>query len=340
MYFLSEEEKRLLLRSLLPRSRATEVHPDLRGWSWHQAPLAPIYEVRLGAYEIAGKYCPTGRDVYLRRVEQRVMTPSVPMIEGSVLHKVVTSIILSAKRIIYNEGPASLAGLATLQAPDLSWTADQPLAPERRAILEEKVGLVWEFEYRRLVARVQEVLAKQPHVGPDSLVALALPVTVEQRLDGAFLGLSSHLSADAFLFSEPMMLDIKFGGKEDFHRLSTTGYALVMESIYEFPINVGCIVYATFAQGRLLVERDFHLIDDELRQWFIEERDEKTRMVEEEIDPGRPQECREGCPSAELCLTLSPRREARLESRQAFGGRLRKSATHAPIWAQARPILP
>jgi len=29
-----------------------------------------------------------------------------------------------------------------------------------------------------------------------------------------------------------------------------------------------------------------HIIDDELRQWFIGERDEKMRLFYEEIDPG------------------------------------------------------
>lgn len=303
MYFLNEEEKRLLLRSLLPRSRGSEIHPDLRGWNWHQPPLSPMYEVKLGVYEIAGKYCPTARDVYLRRVEERSMRPNLPMIEGSVLHRVMTSIILAAKRIIYDQGPVWLESLSCLQTPDLSLIGDQPLSGQGTEALARKVSLLCEFEYHRIVARVQEVLSRQPHVGPDSLVALALPVTVEQRLDGAFLGLSSHLSADAFLFSEPMMLDIKFGRKEDFHRLTTTGYALVMESIYEFPINVGCIAYAVFRDGRLLIERDFHLIDDELRQWFIDERDEKMRMVEEEIDPGVAEDCYEGCPFGDVCAS-------------------------------------
>jgi len=38
-----------------------------------------------------------------------------------------------------------------------------------------------------------------------------------------------------------------------------------------------------------------HIIDDELRQWFIEERDEKMRMIYEEIDPGLG-ECYNYCP--------------------------------------------
>ncbi|MBM4463865.1 MAG: DUF911 domain-containing protein [Chloroflexi bacterium] len=93
------------------------------------------------------------------------------------------------------------------------------LAEEIESELDQKVNRLWEFEQRRILVRVQEILTRQPHIGVDSLAALALPMTVEQRLDGKFLGLSSHLSADAFVFSEPMMVDIKFGKPQKFHRL-------------------------------------------------------------------------------------------------------------------------
>jgi len=139
----------------------------------------------------------------------------------------------------------------------------------------------------------------------DKLRAKVADICLDYGLDriqySAFLGLSSHLSVDAFVFSEPMVVDIKFGQRQHFHHLSTTGYALVMESLYEYPINIGCVVYPSFREGRFAVERDFHLIDDELRQWFIEERDEQMRMIHEEIDPGIASECQETCPFWRHC---------------------------------------
>ncbi len=74
-----------------------------------------------------------------------------------------------------------------------------------------------------------------------------------------------------------------------------------MESLYEYPINAGCIVYPSFAGDHLSIERDFCFIDDELRQWFIEERDERMRMVHEEIDPGLAPQCAEICPLWREC---------------------------------------
>ena len=301
MYSLSEEERRYLLRKLLPEARENEVHSELRGWNWHNPPLAPVYDVRLGIYEIANKYCPTGRDVYLRRVLGIKAPPNLLMVEGQMLHDAMAEIILRAKQVIYAQGVDCLDGLQALQKPPAGLLEKYELPEDKKAEAWRKVEILWAFEHRRILVRIQDILARQPYIGPDSLVSLALPVVVEQKLDGRFLGLSPYLSADAFLFAEPMILDIKFDERRDFHRLSTTGYALVMESLFEFPVNVGCIVYPEFRGDRLIIKRDFHLIDDELRQWFIEERDERGRMVEEEIDPGIAEECYAECPYWREC---------------------------------------
>ncbi|MBM7623691.1 CRISPR-associated protein Cas4 [Sporohalobacter salinus] len=51
----------------------------------------------------------------------------------------------------------------------------------------------------------------------------------------------------------------------------------------------------------MLLKKDFQIIDDELRQWFIEERDEKMRLIAEEIDPGLSDKCYQNCPYWEEC---------------------------------------
>ena len=323
MYFLSDEERRYLIGNLLPRARRSPVHPELRGWNWREPPLLPAYDVRLGVYEIAGKYCRTGRDVYLRRVLGVHADPNRAMREGVILHRALVDVVLRAKAMIYTMGAAnSLLEMQRLlepaACPSEEWVLSAIRAEEGSELsdaevegLRQRVAILQAFEYHRIISRIEDVLARQPRVGPDSLVALALPVTVEQQLDGSLLGLSSHLSVDAVPAFEPMVFDVKFGPREDFHRLSTTAYALVLESIYEQPVDVGCVIYARFvrstsghgkAEGeRLLVERDLHLIDDELRQYFVEERDERMRMVAEEIDPGISDSCYDDCPYTPHC---------------------------------------
>lgn len=304
MYFLTDEEKKRLLKGYLPKSRENGVADELRGWNWHQPPLEPVYDCRLALYEVAGKYCPTGRDLYLKKVEHINAEPNLAMMQGAILHELMVDILVTAKKTIYNLGVPKYKEIcrALNELPvllDDRWKSQ--LTREQLAETLIKAEILRDFEVSRIIARIQEILIKQPYIGEDSLVSLALPVVVEQKLDGIFLGLSSHLSADAFTFSEPMMLDLKFGPHQPFHRLSTTGYAMVMEAIYEFPVNIGCVVYAEFKNDRLVVKKDIHCIDDELRQWFIEERDEKMRMVYEEIDPGVAEVCYETCPYFAEC---------------------------------------
>ncbi|MCK8826427.1 type I-A CRISPR-associated protein Cas4/Csa1 [Natroniella acetigena] len=304
MYFLTEEEKQKLVRGLLPKSRKNQVVEELRGWNWNQPPLEPIYQKSLALYEIAGKYCPTGRDLYLRKVEGVKTKWNQAMIRGVIFHNTLTNLLVTAKKLIYLHGVEGLTRImADLKEPDFealeSW--QKRIDDDFYLQLKEKVELIWEFEYNRLVFRLQDLLAKQPYIGVDSLASLTIPITVEQKLDGSFLGLSQYLSADAFNFSEPMILDLKFGQPRDFHKLTITGYALVMEAIYSFPVSIGAIIYPEFKQGRLAIKKEFQVIDDELRQWFIEERDEKMRMVNEEIDPGVADNCYQSCPYYQEC---------------------------------------
>jgi len=321
VYFASSEEQRWVQRGLLPEARRQPVAEELRGWSWDRPPLKPIYERPLGVFEIAGKYCPTGRDVFLRRVESVQVPPNTGMREGRTLHQAVADVLTQAKRLVYAHGPASVPFLEALSVPptiEQEGGAPPIVDPE---LLSTKARALRAFEARRIVERVEGVLARQPHAQSDALAALALPVSVEVKLDGRFLGLSEHLAADAITFPDLAVLDLKFGPKEPFHRLTTTGYALVLESLFERPVDIGCIVYARFMSGRVVVERDFYLIGDELRQMFVEEREEKARMVAEEIDPGMPAECPRTCPFLRTC---HPPQQGRVEA-------LRSSVSANPV---------
>lgn len=314
MYFMSADEQRWVQRGLLPEARRRPVAEELRGWSWHQPPLKPIYDRPLGVYEVAGKYCPTGRDVFLRRVQDVRTAPNTGMREGRLLHRVVAEVLTEAKRAIYIHGAASVPFLEQLVGPPPPEQEGGFPPTAESAILRAKARALRAFETRRVVERVEDVLARQPFVQPDALAALALPVQVEVKLDGRFFGLSEHLAADAIAVPALAVLDLKFGPKEAFHRLTTTGYALVLESLYKMPVDLGCVVYARFVDGRVVLERDFHLIGDELRQMFIEERDEKARLVAEELDPGLPETCPRTCPYLRVCHAAEPTPAGPIES--------------------------
>ena len=128
MYFLSEEERRLLLRRHLPQTRETPVSDELRGWSWATPPLSPVYGAALGVSEVAGRYCPTARDVYLRHVLHERHAPNAAMAEGALYHAIIAEVILRAKQAIYRDGSGCLPALEGLEEPALP-----PIPAEARA---------------------------------------------------------------------------------------------------------------------------------------------------------------------------------------------------------------
>lgn len=303
MYFLTDDERKMYLKKMLPKARRLECDDELRGWNWHQPPLEPIYDERLAVYEASNSYCPTNRDLYVRRVLKNKLKPNYYMISGNVFHQILVTVVENMKRLIYQHGSRYQELMPALrELIAIEWPKElETLSAEQRQEITVRGLFLRDFQQSRITTRISEILTQQPYIGADSLAHLAIPVVCENKIDGRFLGLSQHLSTDALILSEPMIMDVKFGSPEPFHRLSTTGYALVMEALYEMPINLGCIVYGEFKNGRLIVTKDMHLIDDELRQWFIESRDEKMRMIYEEIDPGIADDCKEYCPGFGVC---------------------------------------
>jgi CRISPR-associated protein Csa1 len=301
LYFLTDDERKKLLKSFLPKSREQGVAEELRGWNWHQPPLEPVYDVRLPLYQIANKYCGSGRDLYLHRVEKKKSIANIAMKKGSLYHDLIVQILVQTKKLIYQHHLNAEAILAELTLFLPHFTAQNKELLQQNPEIQEQIIQIFNYMLSIISSRLHETIVRQPYIGEDSLAAQVVPYVLEQKLDGTFLGLSPNLSSDAFVFSEPMIMDLKFGPRESFHRLATTGYALVMEAIFEYPINVGCIVYGEFKNGRLYIQKDMHIISDELRQWFIEERDEKMRLVYNEIDPGKANNCYDTCPYFAYC---------------------------------------
>ncbi|MEO9295886.1 MAG: type I-A CRISPR-associated protein Cas4/Csa1 [Nitrososphaera sp.] len=315
MYFLSAEDRRKLFKGLVSRGRSMTVDDSLRGWNWDKPPVEPPFDtIKLGVYEVANHYCESGRDIFARRIDGVKGTPSKDMVRGLVYHYAVADEISIAKSHMYREGPLGSANLYEhLKAKADERYASYMLtygeqfreAAFTEADIEEvrmNLDKLWTYEATQMAASIKSILSKQPRIGIDALVHTAIPVIVEQKIDGNALGLSTHLSVDAFSF-DSIVLDMKTGEEKEFHKLSTTGYALVYESIFEYPINVGCIVYVNFYRNSPvpIIKRVPHLIDEPLRREFLESRDLKMKMIYDRRDPGLPRRCYSKCQYLKHC---------------------------------------
>ncbi|MGC1119608.1 MAG: type I-A CRISPR-associated protein Cas4/Csa1 [Candidatus Methanofastidiosia archaeon] len=273
MYFLNDVEKKYLLNHLHKVTRKVGVTDELRGWSWYEEPLKPYYDITLPMYIICGKYCPTSRDVYLRYVQKEPGEPSPRMVLGQTIHSLVAS--------IFNSFLDTTNLHLESEDPRLQQVSEFVEAEARAAILKQK--------------------SQQPYASERDILHTSLPFLVEHRISGELLGLSGLLSIDALDYLHGILFDLKVGKKKDFYRLYCTGYALVFESIYEVPVDVGCTVYIDFRNDRLFISKDLFHISDNLRSWWVEERDHKMELVSTSEDPGKPRTCPESCSYYNTC---------------------------------------
>jgi len=314
VYFLSNEEKRYIFRGLLSRTRSSGISGEFRGWSWDNPPLlSPYDDIFLSLSEVASRYCLTARDIYLRRVEKIKYIPNRRMVRGIVLHSVVERVITISKKYLYSSGIISGSEFAS-RMRNIANEEVKEIFNKYSGIIKESgydesgeeklfnrsINL-WLYEVNQISAAIDATLAQHPRISIDSLVNLSVPIVVEQRLDGRFLGLSGDLSADALSFA-PVILDLKTGKFRDFQKLTTTGYALVLEALYEAPIDIGVLVNLNFDERDYpIISRKPHIISESLRMEFIEERDKKMEIIANGTDPGIAPNCPTDCPYYSYC---------------------------------------
>jgi len=293
LYFLSDFEHKYLLHHLLPTAREAGINKELRGWNWHQSPLKVYHEnIKLPMYVVNSKYCPTSRDVYLRYVEKAQPTPGFKVALGKVFHGVVSDCLqrfLQGQSMDFEEWWQKIR-----------WSE----IPEKKENMKDASKVVWDFVAKMCEARLAEVSSRQPHASKLDLMASAVPFLVEHKISGELLGLSGVLSLDCYDYLRAIMFDLKVAGEQrDWYRLSPVGYALVFESVHEVPVDVCCVVYLSVEGGKIGVRKDLFFASDELRQWWLEERDAKLDIVAKMKDPGRPEQsqCDESCMFFKAC---------------------------------------
>ena len=282
-----------MLHHLLPTAREAGVSRELRGWHWFEPPLKPYYgDTRLPMYSVTSNYCPTNRDVYLRNVEKMHPTVGAKVALGKILHGVVSD---SLQTFIKRQNMSFEEWWATVRWNEI---------PEKPENLLDSCKCVWEFMRKQCEARLADVSSRQPYASELDLMASAVPFLVEHKISGELLGLSGILSLDCYDYLRAIMFDLKVASEPaEWHKLSPIGYALVFESVHEVPVDICCITYLNVEGGKMNVHKDLFFANDELRHWWIEERDKKLEIVAETKDPGNPEpsQCKDSCMYYNAC---------------------------------------
>ncbi|HID43116.1 MAG TPA: type I-A CRISPR-associated protein Cas4/Csa1 [Archaeoglobaceae archaeon] len=278
VYFLSEVEQKYLVMNLRPKIRLNPVPEELRGWNWHSPPLKPYYDVKLPMYLICSKYCDTARDVFLAMVEKRRGKENFQIMLGKAVHDAIAKAVREAKNLNFD---------AEIKHED-----DK---------IKDAIELVWDYTITACKSSFLKARAEQPYASIEDVLLTSMPFLVEHRMNGELLGCSGLISVDCYDYLRNIVYDVKVAKERDeFAKLYTTGYALVIESLYEIPVDVGCTIFLNF-KDKLNVKKDLHFIDANLRSWWIEERDRKAEIVYNQTDPGKAEECFKNCLFRGIC---------------------------------------
>jgi len=288
MYFLSDLEHKLLIHKLLPTARSASVSAELRGWNWHQPPLKPYYDEQIPMYLASSKYCPTSRDVFLVQVKKIRPPPNPDVSMGIALHRAVSDSLhafVDSRDVSFQEW----------------WAKNLPReAMGDLELLRRRAEKVWNYVQEECKARHQRISADQPFASDRDLMASAVPFLFEHKISGQLLGLSGILSLDCYDYLRGVMFDMKVETRpeskpEDWHRISPVGYSLVFESVNEVPVDICCVLYLGFMGDRIVIKKDLFFANDDLRSWWVEERDKKLEIVGQRKDPGVANACPPTC---------------------------------------------
>ena len=305
MYVIMGESPEQFFGDSLDEAMKASVSENLRGWSPELRPGTNLY---LPQYIVAGKYFGSARDVWWKYVREEPMKRTRPLLTGGLYHKLISEIIQEAKKYIYNSGAEPGFDMPAHMSSITEAVINRVFEQEKGDVMnllrvsdineiKDNMRKMWNYQAVQISASVNMVLSKFTTIDADALVSKAIPINVEQRLDGSRIGLSRQLSVDAMQVPHAVIMDVKTGKPHHFHKLTVAGYAMAYESEFKQPVNMGCIIYPQFMEGKSVpyIEKRFYVIDDSARKEFIEERDRKMRIILEGKPPGLPSPCPASC---------------------------------------------
>jgi CRISPR-associated protein Csa1 len=302
MHVVFRERQDNLLDPFIKRAASSPISEEWRGWNYHNDNLRPPFDdIKLPMYVVAGKYCPTSKDVYMSYIEKKKPAKTIPSIEGSIYHEFYADLIEDTKRYIYStdlrkcdvqaylsrKGSKSVESFVRQKDYVKKGIQDKVLREKDVTRIINNVLRFRKYETCLIAANVNMLLSQFSSINKDTLCSQSLPFVVEKKVDGSELGLSEQLSIDGVSIGKATIVtDMKTDRRMDFHRLTTTGYALALELETGRITDIGCVVYPQFPDRKVPVfGLDVHIVRDSLRRWFVEERNAKFHIVAERLEP-------------------------------------------------------
>ncbi|MFZ1520332.1 MAG: CRISPR-associated protein Cas4 [Ignavibacteriaceae bacterium] len=300
---------------------------ELRGYEVQNVGLNGEFLTQLGAGkieplsvgDIASKYCPTRRDLYFLKGQNKVRgtdkktwaRKAGKLVEEFFYSQLdIESTIKKGKYSFYKRK-------ANAYFSKYFNSRDNQISKLKE--LEEESGKLggdtdWLINMLKQTARselilkvLNEKLRRYYNISRKNLF-----VEKELHPDIFTIGINTPAKPDFIIPKASIIGDIKTGKFfEKTYTLTCAGYALAYENEFKKPINWGAIFFfpihttSKYYRATTYPQVHFFPIDDSLRQWFLDERDEAYEMASKISAPSFPTEKKQCyfCKYKDKCIT-------------------------------------
>ncbi|MCS7107663.1 MAG: type I-A CRISPR-associated protein Cas4/Csa1 [Acidilobaceae archaeon] len=249
------------MKTLHEQRERDPIPPELRGWSWDRPPVKPRAKLGLAVSDIAYGYWCGWRDLWYKKKYGIAPEPGLPAQQGREVHKAFRQAIYDVNSLSLNGRPWDIGRLLS--------TAENRFSGEV-AQLYKQFLVIFAGE-----ATVSAATRGSTGAGPRWLA--------EYKINGWHLGLSSQLRVDA-VGSAGVVVEVKSGKRGRWQEISTTGYALSLESSTKVPVDYGVLVNVNLQNG-ITVTVDPIYISPDLRREFLKARDEAIDALLSDKEP-------------------------------------------------------
>lgn len=290
----------------LPRGFETEIkNITLRGYRRDDPVLLPAEFSLLrplSVDDICSLYCPTRRDLFLLRVRGRRGSATWGRIVGPVIEEYCKGLIGEYHNLFESAPTQSYVSVNRL----IEEFTNRFITRKERQFQKlnkhssgtstdaTKLVLVLQYTGRYELAMLgADWLLNDGGAGKAASLFMRVPLeheNIEISPDERAIGIRSPSTPDFLISSLQAIGDIKSGGVfKDFYRLSCAGYAIAYENQHGAgnEINFGIIYFFETHSKNIGVAKSYaFLIDDQLRQEFLDRRNEAFGIIKR--DPSDP----------------------------------------------------
>lgn len=297
--------------SLFQRIQRTkiEVSEELRGWRYFEYPLRPPSSSKVSVGDLSLEFCPTGRLFYLRYVERKREGKAVTLLRGQFIHRIFSSAITTVKKVMLSEGVKDSSSFSFVFQEE-GKKIKQNLLKEYNLLLKEDgsekleriFDKIWGMALSTYSYQLDKTITRSPYLSLDGIVSNVIPILTEFPLDGTYLGFQKSIRVDAFLLPS-LIVELKTREIKPEHKFGLAAYAMVFESLFYVPIDYTLLINLRMNSDAtdLKVYEELVAISDSLRTATIEKRDNALKIIDDAVDPGKPEVCSKDCPFYEVC---------------------------------------